>query len=321
MSRRFATHVAFVLLTAVSVSSLAHAQESSALAQSLFEEGRKLVESRQVSAACPKFEESLRLEFALGTLLNLAECEALAGRTASAWARFGELEEKARRAGQKDRETYARKRLDELASKLSYVELRLPHAAKIERVEMDGKVLGAASYSTPLPIDPGSHVVVVTSAGATYRTTFEAPKDGKQRSTGGGTAAIATGGAAAMPIEVQLDDAHRVSEDKAPDDRSLAGVDGRLVGGWIAVAVGAIGVGVGSYLGARAIMLRDGSGCDDLCEDPTGLEEWERARDHANGATATFAIAGPVLAAGAGVLIWAAVEPRRAASITVVGRF
>ena len=89
------------------------AQNNAAVSESLFREGRALLEAGKTQAACDKFDESQRLDPALGTLLNLAECHALVGRTASAWARFRELSEKARRAGQKDREAYAEEGEDE----------------------------------------------------------------------------------------------------------------------------------------------------------------------------------------------------------------
>src|SRR3954454_5915906 len=60
-----------------------------AAAEWLFREGRTLMKKRDFLGACPKLEESLRLDPAVGTLMNLAECEERIGRTASAWQRWG----------------------------------------------------------------------------------------------------------------------------------------------------------------------------------------------------------------------------------------
>jgi len=51
------------------------------------------------AAACPKLEESQRLDPALGTLLNLADCREQEGNVATAWSLFRDAESLARRGG------------------------------------------------------------------------------------------------------------------------------------------------------------------------------------------------------------------------------
>src|SRR6187549_3979092 len=74
------------------VASSARAQAASpadeSLAESQFNEGRKLMEGGRPKEACPKFESSQRLDPALGTLLNLADCYERIGLLASAQRRF-----------------------------------------------------------------------------------------------------------------------------------------------------------------------------------------------------------------------------------------
>jgi tetratricopeptide (TPR) repeat protein len=104
----------------VTTTSIARADGSdAALALSLFQEGQRLVAEGKLPAACAKFAASLKLEAKLGTLLNLADCYEKNGQTASAWARFTEAEVMARRAGQPDREEFAREHAAALASRLS----------------------------------------------------------------------------------------------------------------------------------------------------------------------------------------------------------
>src|SRR5262245_18728599 len=59
--------------------------DDSAAAQALFDQGRKLMESERWAEACPKLEESQRLDPAGGTLLHLALCREHEGRIATAW--------------------------------------------------------------------------------------------------------------------------------------------------------------------------------------------------------------------------------------------
>ena len=66
----------------------ARAQDTTAAAHALFDEGKKLVEKGDFAGACPKFRASLDLEVKLGTRLALATCLEKIGRTASAWAEF-----------------------------------------------------------------------------------------------------------------------------------------------------------------------------------------------------------------------------------------
>ncbi len=43
-------------------------------AELLFQEGQQLIKDGKHAAACPKFEQSQKLDPAIGTLLNLAHC-------------------------------------------------------------------------------------------------------------------------------------------------------------------------------------------------------------------------------------------------------
>jgi len=75
--------LALALALAVTAAPLAARAQTTGAAEMLFEEGRRLLESRDVAAACAKFAESQRLEPAGGTLMNLAACHERAGKTAT----------------------------------------------------------------------------------------------------------------------------------------------------------------------------------------------------------------------------------------------
>ena len=62
-----------------------------ASAEALFREGRARAEAGDWAKACPLFVESNRLDFALGTSMNLAACEEHIGKVASAWEGYREL--------------------------------------------------------------------------------------------------------------------------------------------------------------------------------------------------------------------------------------
>jgi tetratricopeptide (TPR) repeat protein len=59
-----------------------------AAAQTLFDEGRKLMAKGMFADACPKLAESQKLDPGVGTQFNLSDCYEKMGQTASAWAGF-----------------------------------------------------------------------------------------------------------------------------------------------------------------------------------------------------------------------------------------
>src|SRR3954470_7719713 len=82
--------------------------DARAAAAALFEDGRRLMGENKYAEACPKLEESQRVDPGMGTLYNLSVCFEAIGRTASAWVGFREVAQMASAAGQSDREKAAR---------------------------------------------------------------------------------------------------------------------------------------------------------------------------------------------------------------------
>ena len=62
----------------------AHAGDK-ALAESLFEEGRRYLKARDYARACKAFASSFEAEATVGASLNLALCHYEWGNTATAW--------------------------------------------------------------------------------------------------------------------------------------------------------------------------------------------------------------------------------------------
>jgi hypothetical protein len=138
-------------------------------ARVLFTEGRKLVASGDYPAACPKFEESFRVDPGMGTSFNLADCWQHIGRTASAWARFLDVAASAHAAGQIERERLARQRAAALEPQLSRLVLDVNGVDADEddrpSVRRDGLAIRDAAWGVPFPVDPGIHVVEASAPG------------------------------------------------------------------------------------------------------------------------------------------------------------
>src|ERR1041384_3277172 len=86
------------------------ADTDEASARVLFVEARRLAAAGDYAGACPKFEDSFRLNPGIGTNFNLADCLDHAGRIASAWARSLDVAAATKLAGQPEREQVARQR-------------------------------------------------------------------------------------------------------------------------------------------------------------------------------------------------------------------
>src|SRR5580698_3805183 len=105
---RRAKAIVVLLFTLAGSARLASADpDSERRADKLFNDAKDLVLAGKYAEACPKLAESQRLDPALGTEFNLADCDEHVGRTATAWRLFVDVEHAARAAGKKEREDKA----------------------------------------------------------------------------------------------------------------------------------------------------------------------------------------------------------------------
>lgn len=137
-----------------------------ALAESLFDAGRQLMQAGNYDQACPKFAESQRQDPSSGTLINLAKCYEALGRSASAWAEYKEAATLARTMGRDSQAEFAdqgARRLEGTLSKLRVDgPLQAPPGLVVTR---DGVELGAGSLGIPIAVDPGEHAIEARALG------------------------------------------------------------------------------------------------------------------------------------------------------------
>ncbi len=236
----------------------AFAQSSDpATARALFAEARKLMGEKKYEDACPKFEESLRLDHGMGTQFNLAFCWEQLGRTASAWATFLDVAAAARAAGQSEREAAARERANALEPKLSRLTIKVPAPVEGLEVTRDDLAVGRAAWGSAVPVDPDTH---------TLRASAPGKKPWQQQ------VSVASGGARVSVDVPKLEDApleiaavaepapvRSRNDDRPPSDEPEPdqGVDGTRVAAWILGGVGVVGLGVGTYFALKFQSERD----------------------------------------------------------------
>ena len=164
-----APHLAFLAATLFGATP-ALAQDSAA-AEALFKKGVDEMTAGHFDVACPAIAESQRLDPRPGTLFTLAECEAKAGKIATALVHYEDYlhlvdtlpdAQKQRHAQRAD---IAKAQRKALSPEVPTLTLAPPKDAPADlKVTRDGTELSAASLGVALPVDPGEHVIV-TSAG------------------------------------------------------------------------------------------------------------------------------------------------------------
>jgi hypothetical protein len=315
---------AIVALSTLDIPFAAAQTHDPAAGEALFQEGRRLMKNREFAPACAKFEESLRLDPATGTLLNLADCEEQLGRTATAWQHWRAAADQLP-MGDK-RRTTAVGRATGLEKVLARLSITLAPSAPADAVvKRDGVILGTASLGLAIPVDPGRHVVVVSAAGRENRETEVTLHAKEQRSV-----VVEAGAEAASPAA--SGDANRSSS--APPAAQASSGDGTTHAGLSAssdrrtpivsyalLGVGALGIGAGTYFGIAALGARKDASA--ACPDVGGSHRCSVAasgpldRDKRYSLYADISVGVGVVAAGAGLYLL--LRPQHAEPQTTAG--
>jgi serine/threonine-protein kinase len=288
------------------------AASDAALAEKLFSDARDLMAKGQYAEACAKLVDSERLDPAVGTLLNLAECFEKSNRTASAWAIYREAESAATRRGQQKRAQFAAGRAQALAPNLAYLVIDAPPPPSAPaglEVACDDKPLGG-SFGAALPFDAGVHKVVAKAPGKKPWSTSVELAD--KATLHVAVPALEDAPAEPPPAPVIV---------LAPPPRESGPPPGQAqrVTGIVAGAVGLVGVGLGSYFGLRAKSANDeaeASHCDPTTCDQAGEDLKHDARSRATASTVAFLGGGLLLVAGA-IVYFTAPHTLRAAKVGV----
>ena len=283
------------------------ADDSVQSAEALFQEARVLVEKGDYAAACPKLEASQKLEPAVGTQFNLADCFEHVGRTASAYALFGQVARIARSAGKFERERSAKERAAALEPKLARVRLDVKAPAPGLEVRIDDVPVDKAAWAEPFPIDPGEHRV---SASAPSRGTWEGTLSGRASQL------------AVVEVPELADTTVHVEPAPAP---VVAAPSSQRTFAIVAGAVGVAGVIVGAVSGVVALSNKSTGEreCPKAlysfrCPTDEGASAWNSASTAGNVSTVSF-IAGGVFLAGAAVLWFTAPSSRTRVGTSLSG--
>jgi len=265
-----------LILGALSLATPARAVEprDAAAAEVLFRRAKELLAKGEIHEACASFSESLRLDPATGTLLNLAACEEREGKLASAWQHF--VDARAGLPAGDFRIAFADKRIEALEPRVPKLTLTLGEPSKDARVFRDDVELGAPSLGVAIPTDPGRHVISVRAVGRAETSVVVVLAEAEQKAVG-----LELG--SPTPIEER---AGAPNEPPATTQRTL----GYVVGGAGALA---LTVGIVSAFITVDAASRYKKNCHDGACSAQGLDAASTGR--------TFEVVSPI-AIGAGVV-------------------
>lgn len=285
-------------------------------ADALFKQGKKLSAEKKYAEACPAFEQSMKLDPAIGTQLNIAKCYEDWGRLGKALVAYRAAEKMAHDA--KDpREPKIKALIDDLDSNVPRLTIKLPKQATAEGVvvTLDNNVITTLGES--MIVDPGPRTIEWTVDGG--------PK--KQKIVN-----VERGGDSEVTIDVPKDRVAKkqpevvvekpVATPPPPPPTTAPGRNQRL-GGLVLGGAGVIAIGVSSLmtLSARG-QYNDAlemycNNAKNMC-DPMGLELTHDARSTANTATVIFIVG--AAAVGGGVALYL-LAPKAAATETEEARY
>jgi len=288
--RKWLVRATTIIGTLAVVATPAFAQKEQ-IAETLFQEGKRLMAEGKYAEACLKLGESHKTDPGAGSLTALALCHKSEGKLASAWIEFREVLSLARRDNRKDREQVAQENLADIEPRLSRLRISLaPEADNVRDLEvrLDDVVMSRAAIGQLVPIDGGPHKVTARASGKLpYETsvTVAAEKD------------LVT---VAVPA---LKDAPKEVATKANDPKEGGGGNrGMSAQRALGYTLGAAGLGaaaVGGVFGVRALSLA--SDADDLC--PTSRCANQEAVDRSSDAVTSANISNILLGTGAVLVV------------------
>jgi hypothetical protein len=137
-------------------------------ADALFQDGKTLVKDGKLAEACEAFAASQRLDPALSTLLNLANCRELNRQLATAWSLYLEAARVARREPINPRlAEVAQKRAAALEPRLSHLGIGVSVDSRIAGLEIarNGEPLDPAVWNRAIATDIGRYVITARAPG------------------------------------------------------------------------------------------------------------------------------------------------------------
>jgi hypothetical protein len=260
-----------------------------AAAEVLFEQGRDAMSDGNYDEACSKFEASMDLDPAPGTLMNLGNCEEQRGNIASAWERYVAAQRELPSTDR--RREFAAQKADELEAKVPRLTITLadgaPTSTRVRRDDIDL----TASLGISLPLDPGAYQFTAGAEGFEERT-FDVQ--------------IGIGETLGLEVQPGKQIPKPVKPKPSTDTGTAASPLDRKT---LAYVVGGVGVvGIAGAMTAGALAIGQKRTMDEECDEQTrtcsqaGIDARDKGSTYALVSNISGAVG--VVALGTGIYLW-----------------
>ncbi len=237
-------------------------EEARAGARAAADEGGKAFEAGKFSESLDLFSRAESLVHALPHLLYIARSHEKLGQLVAARETYLKITREKLADGApdafRDAQQKAQTELAALEPRLAKVTIVVKgEGAESAKVQMDGADVPAALVGIPVPVDPGEHKFVATTAGAT---------------SGEKTQSFTEGGAQTVELELVAGQSAVPGGETGGntsgkiDESSLQGTNGLRIGSYVAFGVGVVGLVGGTVFSFSAKSKRDDASA--LCNVP-----------------------------------------------------
>jgi hypothetical protein len=286
----------------------------------LFDEGRAAMARRDYLQAISKLEQSQQLDPAVGTLLNLAECYATLGRTASAWSVYRDATSLAATTKQLERERYAARKAQELEPQLSRLVVIVRPEARVPGLTLTRNAipLPEGLWGASVPVDPGAQHLEAKAPGyQMWKLDVDVPENAGSAQVNVPALVAEAPAPAPAPAQPAVAPAAPPTPLAPPADHGAATQSSLLPTlGWVGVAAGAVSLGAGVFFFADGRSKISDANCpDQICVRGIGDKSLHDAGRSHEQLGVGLGVAGLVLA-GTGVALLVLAPPAGASTST-----
>jgi len=278
-SRGIAAVLVFSLgMTLVEPSAFAQSDDDRAGARVAATEGVKALNEKRYADAADLFSRAESLVHSPVHLLYLARAQEKAGRLVKARENYNKiLREKLTPDAPdafRNAQSSAQQEVGPLDARVAAVTVKLEGEKGAVTVTMDGEKVPPALVGLPLPVDPGSHTFEAAGTDLKSEPVSVKVTEGARDTislivkVAPGTLAPGAVAPAQPPISTPAPTQTTTAPSPASEANSGSGGNGLKIGGYVALGVGVVGVGLGTVFLLSAKSKK--SDADDLCSSAAG---------------------------------------------------